>query len=187
MDWTEESVGRKFIAVVPAGLSENADLKQLIGKLKRTTSDRGQDVRWTPPDLWHVTLVFLGDVEDLGKLTDWFLGWNPAVVGEISLRVHGLGAFPSVEEARVLWLGIGESQEFLNLQREAAAQFSLSDHEFKPHLTLARFRNTRNAADLVKLGGRKHFGDYAVGELVLFDSVLQGNVLKYVPMLRKKI
>jgi 2'-5' RNA ligase len=54
-------LGRKFIAAVPEGLNENLELKQLMGKLKRTINQREQVVRWVAADLWHVTLVFLGE------------------------------------------------------------------------------------------------------------------------------
>lgn len=192
-------MGRKFIAAVPEGLSENGELKQLMGKLKRTISEREQMVRWVAADLWHVTLAFLGEFAPgsaeaesaSSRLRDFLAGWNPSV-GEVTLRLHGLGAFPSVEEARVLWIGVQENQEFIDLQRDLqerlkAAGFELGDRDFNPHLTLARFRNLSNVDDLVKLGGRKHFGDYKIGELILFDSVLQGNILKYSPVFRKKL
>lgn len=105
------------------------------------------------------------------------------------MRVSGLGAFPVVDQARVLWLGVSAGQEFLDLQASLAAcvlraGFILEDRPFRPHLTLARFRNPMSAVDLVGLGGRKHFGDYPVRELVLFESVLQGNIVKYSPVKR---
>src|SRR5690606_37121122 len=116
------------------------------------------------------------------ELKDMLERWTPDV-SQLRLRLQGLGAFPRPEEARVLWMGVQENQEFLSLQAElgeslAAAGFPQDAREYHPHLTLARFRNTISAADLVGLGGRKHFGDYPVKELILFESVLQGNILK---------
>jgi 2'-5' RNA ligase len=192
-------LGRKFIAAVPEGLSENLELKQLMGKLKRTLDQREQVVRWVAADLWHVTLAFLGEFapgsveaeQASARLREFLEKWSPAI-GGVTLRLQGLGAFPRVDEARVLWIGVQENQEFLDLQRDlqerlVTAGFALGEREFNPHLTLARFRNMSNVSDLVKLGGRKHFGDYKIGELILFDSVLQGNILKYSPVFRKKI
>jgi len=183
-------LGRQFIAVVPNGLDKQPDLKRLLGKLKRTSEGRGQEARWTPPALWHVTVQFLGEVPQVraAALRDLLEQWKPD--GNVTLRMHGLGAFPSNEEGRVLWMGVQESQEFLDMQaalgeRLRAGGFELGEREFKPHLTLARFRNTMNLTDLVQLGGRKHFGDFEISELVLFESVLQGNILKYMPQYRK--
>lgn len=185
-------MGRYFIAVVPQGLSENAELKQLLGKMKRTLRERDREVRWVHPDLWHVTVSFLGTLPpdrhlDLCSLLD---KWRSSPVAEVTLRLHGIGAYPVEEQARVLWVGVGENQQFINLQAELTSVlrthgFELEDRPYHPHLTLARFRNSQSVTDLVKLGGRKHFGDYKINELILFESVLQGNIIKYVPLIRR--
>jgi RNA 2',3'-cyclic 3'-phosphodiesterase len=187
-------MGRQFIAAVPEGLSEDPELKQLMGKFKRTMDERDQEVRWVAANLWHVTAVFLGDLAasqqpDLKRI---FENFKPSVAGDFVLSLKGIGAFPSPEEARVLWVGVQENQAFLDLQGELSAQlkqagFALGEKEFRPHLTLGRFRNTINISDLVKLGGRKRFGDYPIRELILFESVLQGNILKYMPILRRPV
>lgn len=188
-----KGMGRQFIAAVPEGLAENAELKQLMGKFKRTMNDRGQEVRWTAPNLWHVTAVFLGDItpREQPAIRQIFAEFRSSPEA-ITLSLKGIGAFPSPEEARVLWVGVQENQAFLDLQSALAgrlkeAGFSLGEKEFRPHLTLGRFRNTMNVSDLVKLGGRKHFGDYPVRELILFESVLQGNIIKYMPVERRPL
>jgi len=174
---------------VPKGLKQNADLLKLLGKMKRTLKDRGQEVRWTPPDFWHVTLQFLGEMTDTDDRVQKVLSdWSPRS-SCLELSLQGLGAFPADDAARVLWVGVQASQEFLDLQSELTARLEatglvLQDREFKPHLTLARFRQMISVRDLIELGGRKHFGTYPIGELVLFDSVLQGQIIKYVPRFR---
>ena len=183
-------MSKQFLAVVPEGLDKNQSLKQLLGKLKRTIRERDQEARWTPAGLWHVTLHFLGEVSgaEQVRLKEFLQSWHPKV-DDLTLRLQGVGAFPAAEEARVLWLGVQENQQFLRLQAELAGKlleqgFPPDEKEFHPHLTLARFRNQISATSLVQLGGRKHFGDYKIGELILFESVLQGNIIKYVPQLR---
>lgn len=185
-------MGRYFIAVVPKGLEQNHEFKQLLGKMKRTLRSREREVRWVPPDLWHVTLQFMGNLSaqrfaDLVKVLE---EWQPATARDLVLRLHGVGGYPAAEQARVLWVGVGENQQFLNLQEELAgvlrAQgFELEARPFHPHLTLARLRNSCSVTELVELGGRKHFGDYPINELILFESVLQGNILQHMPALRR--
>jgi 2'-5' RNA ligase len=168
----------------------NGELKQLVGKLKRTLKDREQEVRWTPPDLWHVTVQFLGDVPvERARLAFQALrlSWSKTL-----LKIQGLGAFPEERAARVLWLGVQENQAFLDLQTEVSNQFlqagfPVDEKDFRPHLTLARLRNAVSVSDLVKMGQRKYFGEYLVSELVLFESVLQGNMTKYIPLERRSI
>lgn len=183
-------MAKRFIAIVPDGAAENRDLKQLLVKFKRTVAGRDQEVRWTPLDLWHVTLRFLGD-RSASESKDWFyeLSLPPR---DIKLSLYGVGAFPDETAARILWIGIHQNQEFLDLQSQIDQQLvgkgiEPEERDFRPHLTLARFRNSSSVTDLVRLGGRKHFGEYSIKELVLFESVLQGNILKYVALARRSI
>ena len=66
-----------FVAVVPGGAKDNAELKKLLGKMKRTLSDREIEARWVQPDLWHVTTAFLGPMDEsrrtdlIAKLRQW--------------------------------------------------------------------------------------------------------------------
>lgn len=183
-------MGNQFLAVVPKGLDENHEFAQLMKKLKRTVRERGQDVRWTHSDLWHVTLQFLGAVNaNDGRVQKILDEWTPP---PLTLRLHGLGAFPAPEQARVLWVGVQQDQELLDLQADLAARlkdsgFPPDERGYAPHLTLARLRNAISLVDLIKLGGRKHFGDYPISEVILFESVLQGNILQYIPRIRKKL
>lgn len=187
-DFVGVPMNRFFIAVVPEGLAENPVLKQLLGKMKRTVSDRESGVRWVAPSLWHVTLHFLGELEETKQkdLMNLLEGWKPNLQA-LSLRMQGIGGFPASDQARVLWLGVQENQQLLDLQMELAEKlrergFSFEERGYTPHLTLARFRNAKSITDLVGLGGRKHFGDYKIKEIVLFRSVLQGNIPKYEPV-----
>ncbi|NJL24755.1 MAG: RNA 2',3'-cyclic phosphodiesterase [Calothrix sp. SM1_5_4] len=186
-------MNRHFIGLVPEGLEKNPELKQLLGKMKRTLDGRERQVRWTSPDLWHVTLEFIGEVRDPKVLFAALADWRPPQAGGVELKLQGFGAFPSVDEARVLWIGVHKSQALLDLQADlshhlrAAGVPAADEREYHPHLTVARFRNSMSAADLVQLGGRKRFGDYRIGEVILFESALQGNILKHIPLLRKQI
>lgn len=181
-------MAKRFIAVVPDGLSENAELRALLTKLRRTLKERGQEARWVVPDLWHVTLQFLDPATTAAQVDDLFEEWRPSIQ-EFTLRLQAIGAFPAPEEARVLWVGVKENQDLLDLQTDLARHLRTPAPErpYNPHLTLARFRNSISATKLIELGGRKHFGDYKIKELVLFESVLQGNIIKYVPQRRKTL
>jgi 2'-5' RNA ligase len=186
-------MNRQFIAVVPEGLSENKELKQLLGKLKRTVDEREKTVRWVAPSLWHVTLRFLGDLQADGpRLREWFLNADFGKF-DLTLRLHGLGAFPATEEARVLWIGVSEDQPLLDLQTRISEMlsqegFPQAEREaYKPHLTIGRFRNAHHAGDLIALGGRKHFGDYPIKEVVLFESVIENHIVKYSVVERRSV
>ncbi|WP_454729143.1 RNA 2',3'-cyclic phosphodiesterase [Cellulosimicrobium protaetiae] len=61
-------------------------------------------VRWTPPELWHVTVSFFGSVPD-GSVPDLAAALAPVAreTPSLSLRLRGAGVF----DRRVLWVGVG--------------------------------------------------------------------------------
>src|SRR3954470_20874294 len=93
---------RTFIAVEmsPRVIGRAGDL---IDKLRVAAAE----INWVRPQQMHLTLKFLGDVPDTeapdicGVVSDVAADFEPF---EITLR--GLGAFPSVEHPRTLWIGI---------------------------------------------------------------------------------
>lgn len=183
-----------FIAIVPEDLKNNPDLKVLLGKMKRTLQDKERTVRWIPPEMWHITLQFLGELndEELTRVYSALNSWAPRVNG-LELKVQGVGAFPDPHDARVLWLGVQNSQVLQGLQQGLQNHLrtfqvdTVEDRPFLPHLTLARLRNLQSVQDLVNLGGRKSFGEYGIAEVVLFQSVIQQQMSKYIPVSRKRI
>jgi 2'-5' RNA ligase len=105
-----------------------------------------EGARWTRPETLHLTLRFLGaatpaQLERLGPALA-----AAAVRCPVSTAVvAGLGTFPERGRPRVLWLGLALPREILALQQgcERAAEeagFAPSARPFRPHLTLARFR-----------------------------------------------
>jgi 2'-5' RNA ligase len=186
-------MSRLFIGVVPAALADNREFKILRGKLKRTAADLDLPVKWTPPELWHVTLLFLGEGPTAEEAAEALQSWTPSTATDLNLRLQGLGAFASPQEARVLWLGVQASQELLDLQEDLEKHFRqrfvLPDEErdFHPHLSLARFRNPTAIHRLIDLGARKHFGDYPVGEVLLVESVIQNQMPKYIIRRRRTL
>lgn len=183
-----------FVAIVPEALKDHTDLKVLLGKMKRTLKDREKEVRWSAPEMWHITLQFLGELnsEELTRAYSAINSWQPQIK-QLDLKIQGVGAFPDPQDARVIWLGVQNSQELKKLQIGLKAHLNahnietVEDRPFLPHLTLARLRNLQSVSDLVKLGGRKSFGEYKISDVILFESVVQGAMVKYVPISRKRI
>src|SRR5690348_5288181 len=94
---------RLFIAVETA-----PEVQQAIAAAQQALRRRGDlPVRWTNPAQAHLTLVFLGEVMAV-HVTPLADALRPVAARhtEFLLRMEGVGAFPSAEEPRVLWLGI---------------------------------------------------------------------------------
>lgn len=102
--------------------------------------------RMTPPANWHITLRFLGPVDEvtfdrfLGGLSEYPLG------SSFRLVLGGLGGFPRASKATVVWVGVsGEVDrlgELAEMTEEAAQGAGLAPEErpFDPHLSISRAR-----------------------------------------------
>jgi len=79
-------------------------------------------------------------------------------VSPFRLEISGLGAFPRMEQPRVIWVGIsGETDKLLELQRRVDSKlvrlgFAGENQSFVPHLTLARVRDGASSGDRKELG-----------------------------------
>ncbi|WP_169976498.1 RNA 2',3'-cyclic phosphodiesterase [Tautonia rosea] len=108
-------------------------------------------LRWTAPQLLHLTLAFLGDVPTraLDRIGD-AVAEAVATIPRFLLELQGLGAFPTPTRARVLWVGLaGEALELLtDLQRSVVAATKAvglppADGRFHPHVTIGRSKAGR--------------------------------------------
>lgn len=118
---------------------------QAQSSLKRELSSPA--LRWTKPENTHLTLLFLGDVDEnkLPELTQQFRD-ACETIAPFELKLAGTGCFPNARRPRVLWLGLGGELDALqNLQARISnhcAPFceKSDDKPFRPHLTLARVK-----------------------------------------------
>ncbi len=149
-----EGLARLFVAVPLPD-----DTRQALSTLIRDAAPGGLPGRIVPPANWHVTLRFLGDVEDLGRerllkeLDDAGLG-EPFVVGW-----GGLGAFPRPGRATVLWIGAERGSADLGRlaadveEAVVAAGFPQEQRPFRSHLTLSRIRPHQDVSQLLETAG----------------------------------
>jgi RNA 2',3'-cyclic 3'-phosphodiesterase len=116
------------------------------------------ELRWTSPQAWHVTLAFLGDVDEavlhrLSARLERAAGRHPV----LALSAAGAGAFPASSRANVLWTGIAGDLDALGRltasvgagARRAGAPPVGGGRRFRPHITLARCRAPANVRLLV--------------------------------------
>jgi 2'-5' RNA ligase len=116
-------------------------------------------LRWTGRDAWHLTLSFLGRVDErvIGRLSEE-LASTAAEHPRLALSLHRAGAFPeSGRRARVLWTGVRDYQQGLkrlagsvgSAAAKAGAPPAEKGREYHPHLTLARCREPVDVRQLL--------------------------------------
>ena len=137
---------RLFIAVdldAEARAAIAAEQRRL-GEAAGSPADRS--LRWVRAEQIHLTLVFLGEIADARAPAIVDVIERPVRQRPFDLTFAGIGVFPPRAAARVLWLGTVEGAEALAaLERELATRIGrcgivLEERPFRPHLTLARWR-----------------------------------------------
>jgi RNA 2',3'-cyclic 3'-phosphodiesterase len=169
-----------------------------LGKQVARLSPLAPRARWTRPDgSAHVTLVFLGELDDalapkVGEAVVAVAARHPPLV----LQVGGGGAFGSSKRPTVLWTGISGDVEALaamkaDLERGLApVGFKPETRPFRPHLTLARSRDLRGDAALVScvrsLEGES-LGEARIDQLTLYRSDLGSGGARHTPLVEPKL
>ncbi|MFM7071669.1 MAG: RNA 2',3'-cyclic phosphodiesterase [Planctomycetota bacterium] len=147
---------RLFVAFVPSreAVDHLAESLETLRNSPPWSSLPG--IRWVPPERWHVTLAFLGEVNEriIPQIT---LALHNAAQQHAllqSLQLHGLGRFPSV-----LWVGLQPTARFSPTARLARsvqravrqAGVPIERRPWRAHLTVARLRGLPSADALPAL------------------------------------
>jgi RNA 2',3'-cyclic 3'-phosphodiesterase len=128
---------RLFVALdIPSEIRER--ITRFVEGLQRNAPD----ANWVKPASYHVTLKFIGekspaDAEQLKHIL------AEIVNAPVNVAFRGFGFFPSANSPRVFWAGMQHDDALPQLARAvdlACSQLGISreEHEFRPHLTLAR-------------------------------------------------
>ncbi len=144
---------RTFVAV-DLGAEARTYLAREIARLSRALPS----VRWTNPESLHLTLAFLGELDDERlALVEAAAREAARAVKPFTLHVAGLGTFGRPYAPSVVWAGVsGNVRRLIALHVALAAELEARGfpHEarpFSPHLTLARLRAPLTAPELGRL------------------------------------
>jgi 2'-5' RNA ligase len=166
------------------GLDVGDGIRQSAAALQNQLAATGAAVNWTAPANFHLTLQFLGDVDDR-DLAGVCRAVAAGAAGEppFRLRVSGLGAFPTPRRPKVLWAGVAEGGDevrrlfaALELPLTALGVYRKEDRPYTPHLTLGRAKDEAAGHALAPLltkhrdwdGGRTE-----VDEVLVYSSELR--------------
>jgi 2'-5' RNA ligase len=134
-------------------------------------------VKWVPPSNFHLTLLFLGEVEHLEVVSICRLVQQRAKKhAPFTLDVSGVGAFPNLRRPKILWAGIAEGIAELQALHADLEEglldlgcYRREDREYTPHLTLGRLSQEDREVDWATI--LTHYADWAAGSSPV-DEVL---------------
>ncbi len=176
---------RAFIAVE---ISEAA--RTGVARLQEQLKTAGADVNWVEPQNLHLTLKFLGEIEE-SRVPELTAALSTSLqTPPFTFTLEGTGAFPRTEHPKVLWAGINEGKEpLIELAREVEAacgrcEFPPEERPFSPHLTIGRVRSPKGLNRLVQKLQAIEFqgGKTRVRVIILFQSVLSPHGPAYTPL-----
>ena len=133
---------RLFVATYPPPAACDDLERRLAGLNVATAAAQGVNTRLARRDTWHVTLAFLGEVDE-ERLPDVHTAVGRAVDGwpAPQLCLAGGGRFGR-GRFTLLWVGV-QGEGLAELARQVRrhlkrARLPYDDKPFKPHLTVAR-------------------------------------------------
>lgn len=170
---------RLFVAVDVPSSVKGAIEDEVVGPLR----DEVPGARWTRPEGRHLTLKFLGWVEE-ERADEISAAVQRAASGRSAFDAGfaEVGGFPNLGRPRVLWVGLGEGAEettalAAEVERELAPLgFEAEGRPFHGHLTLARFKRPKRIEVPTVEVPRNRF---RVTELTLFRSHLHPEGARY--------
>jgi 2'-5' RNA ligase len=118
-----------------------------INSYQISLRDRIQGVKWESSNKLHITLKFLGDIEEM-KLSELKNIVSSSTLGrpKMTLRLSRFGGFPNLSRPRILYVGFSESDQIADLH--SSIDFGLSEvgiekdnRKFIPHVTIARVKS----------------------------------------------
>ena len=171
---------RSFLAV-NISLETARSIAEKLPSLMERFDQAGMEVRWVPPQNMHVTLHFLGNItEPMVRAVADNIEQVTKSFPQVELEASGLGVFPSVQEPRVLWVGIHSKDDQLKLLHDKLAivleetGFKMDGNAFRAHVTIGRIKKAEPAAleEILAAEGDTGFGTSSPKELVCYRSDL---------------
>lgn len=191
---------RLFVAI-----DLDPEILKRVARFAEGVQSLAPDVRWTPAESWHITLKFIGEVndKDVEKVKAQLakVGAAPS-----SIQFRGTGFFPTPRSARVFWAGVQGDSSLSALAESVdrllgAIGIPFEERAFTPHLTLARSgsgRPSREKADrannrfarlqqrLAKLP-EADFGTMTAREFILYQSKTSPKGAEYTKLARYEL
>jgi 2'-5' RNA ligase len=126
--------------------------------LQEALARTGTEVKWVEPENLHVTLLFLGEVEDRAvPALCRAVAEACAAQDAFALSVEAVGCFPNPRRPRTVWAGVGEGGAELVALHDALEPpllqlgcYRREERQYTPHVTLGRVKSDRPTEKLAQ-------------------------------------
>ena len=151
------------------------DVRNEVRQAQMKLIASGAEVRWESHDKFHITVKFLGNVEE--RSLPAVLSTINSIAGRFTafqVVYENLGCFPTARSPRVIWIGCRNDDGTLaSMKKELDGAleplgFEIEDRDFRPHLTLGRVKGQRKIEDLISMVKNINFGP----RTAMIDSII---------------
>ncbi len=160
------------------------DIRTHMALIQDELRPNAQQVKWVEASNIHLTLKFLGAVDEAAVSALCECAQCAAKgAAAIDVLLKGLGAFPNLRRPRAVWIGVQDGAEALaalarSLEDMLGAHCGIEREQrpFRAHLTIGRIRSPRPSAELAEaLQAREglEVGKFSVGAFGLYRSDLR--------------
>ena len=145
------------------------------------------EVRWIDPHNMHLTLRFIGEVEE-PTFPEIDAALSAIRYPGFRLALNGVNIFGDRRRARILWAGVRQSNDLIALQSKIESALSrvglvAESRKFHPHITLSRLKGMKVHRLVGYLEANAAFmtEEFPIGAFVLYSSRLGRNGAIYRP------
>ncbi|MGM0437573.1 MAG: RNA 2',3'-cyclic phosphodiesterase [Bacillota bacterium] len=154
---------RLFVAINFSERNRNL----IKNKVKLIKNNVEENVKWVKKENWHITVKFLGEVKEK-KVSNIKNKINEiSKINKFYFQINKIGAFPSLNYPKVVYLGINRGKDKLKEVNEkvetklSELNFEKEDRPFTPHVTIGRSKdytdNNNLANTLIDIAQKKNF------------------------------
>ena len=180
------------------GIDVGPEVRARLVSLQEELAAIAGDVKWVEPENLHITLLFLGEVDqreiiDLCRATQKAVAHLPA----FTMSIAGVGCFPNARRPRTLWVGVEAGSEEVCAVHDAIetpllemGSYRRETRAYVPHVTLGRARGEAAMDELAKaMAGHKNWcaGETQVRDVQIMRSDVTPNGPIYTVLGRAKL
>jgi RNA 2',3'-cyclic 3'-phosphodiesterase len=182
---------RTFIAVK---IEPGEKLKETIGEIRDAL--KNDSIKWVDTGNMHITLAFLGDTdEESVQRVSGMLQEKCAGTGNINFTLARLGIFRNINDPRVIWAGMENSDKLVslyNILKRGLEETGIKTEErdFNPHLTIGRIKAIKDKKKLESLltdHKSADFQEVEISEIIFYESILGPAGPSYIPLCKVKL
>ncbi|HLJ97788.1 MAG TPA: RNA 2',3'-cyclic phosphodiesterase [Gemmataceae bacterium] len=180
------------------GVDLGKTIRDRAAALQEKLAQTGTAVKWVEPENIHITLLFLGEVDDREVPSICrVVAEETQRHGPFRLSVEGLGCFPNPRRPRIVWIGVGAgTQELCALHDDleppllALGCYRREERKYTPHITIGRVKGERSTDSLSPALAQQagwQGGEIMVSEILVLSSELTPQGPIYTVLSRAKL